>query len=568
MKIRAPWYIVAPTLLIASGFVMGFGAVAQQQNDGEVLTRGPIHEAYANVGPAEREATQVVSRRPPTAIDELPPDEKPAGDNVTWIGGYWAWDDGYDDFIWVSGVWRDIPPDRQWIPGYWSDAAGGYQYVPGYWDEINRRTSDYLPAPPERIDYGPTSPSPGGSYVWAPGCWRWVDRSYYWQPGYWVLTQPNWIWTPSYYSYTPRGYVFIGGYWDYDLPQRGVCYAPVYYRQPYYMHTGYYYTPRLAIDINIAIGHFFVRPRSCHYYFGDYYGDRYRRRGYDPWYSVHERRDRYYHYDPIFVNYRERELRRDRDWDRHMEERYEFRREHSDARPPRTLVATEQIEQRKMPRTIDRNDLVLAKPAEQVIERERERPMTKIDMQDRRQLQARSREVEEFRTERRQIESQPRQTENAPETVNRTRTARGPERATVKTPTRTPPQQPARPQTTREDQQREQQQQTRASQQRTPQAQPQPAPTPERAQQPQREQQPQAPQVERSQGQPERRELRQSPVAARPDKSARQAPKKPDIPEPSARAPQAKEQQAQPEQRSGKGKGVGKQDDRENGRPR
>lgn len=33
----------------------------------------------------------------------LPPDQKPEGDDVAWIPGYWAWDDERNDFLWVSG---------------------------------------------------------------------------------------------------------------------------------------------------------------------------------------------------------------------------------------------------------------------------------------------------------------------------------------------------------------------------------------------------------------------------------------------------------------------------------
>ena len=45
-------------------------------------------------------------------IDEVPPEYKPEGENVQWIPGYWAWDVAQSDFIWVSGLWRDVPPGR------------------------------------------------------------------------------------------------------------------------------------------------------------------------------------------------------------------------------------------------------------------------------------------------------------------------------------------------------------------------------------------------------------------------------------------------------------------------
>ena len=88
-------------------------------DDVEVLGRGPVHDAYAE--PSERApvATPVIPKEPPKAIEELPPDQKPVGDNVQWISGYWAWDTDKKDFIWVSGFWRNVPPGRTWMAGSW-----------------------------------------------------------------------------------------------------------------------------------------------------------------------------------------------------------------------------------------------------------------------------------------------------------------------------------------------------------------------------------------------------------------------------------------------------------------
>src|SRR5262245_36162754 len=99
-------------------------ALTQEQGeDGqapEVLTKGPVHEAYAEPETTNAEAGPIVPKQPPEPIEEVPPNEKPAGDNVVWIGGYWAWDDEHADYIWISGFWRQLPPDRDWVPGYWT----------------------------------------------------------------------------------------------------------------------------------------------------------------------------------------------------------------------------------------------------------------------------------------------------------------------------------------------------------------------------------------------------------------------------------------------------------------
>ena len=98
-----------------------------------MLTRGPVHEAFAETVAFNPQPGVVVMRECPAPIVELPPDLKPEGANVTWIPGYWAWDDERNDFLWVSGIWRDLPYGRQWVPGYWCVCESGYQWTPGYW---------------------------------------------------------------------------------------------------------------------------------------------------------------------------------------------------------------------------------------------------------------------------------------------------------------------------------------------------------------------------------------------------------------------------------------------------
>src|SRR5438309_5507913 len=110
------------------------GDQQQDQTEGtEVLARGPIHEAFADPVNNKPQPTAVVPKEPPPAIEELPPDQKPAGENVQWFPGYWSWDDDRNDFIWVSGMWRTAPPDRNWAPGHWNQVNGGYQRTPGFW---------------------------------------------------------------------------------------------------------------------------------------------------------------------------------------------------------------------------------------------------------------------------------------------------------------------------------------------------------------------------------------------------------------------------------------------------
>src|SRR5262249_16211914 len=81
-------------------------------SDFEVLARGPLHEAFAQPSTLDPKASPIIPKQPPRAIEEEPPAQRPEGNNVQWIAGYWAWDDDNNDFIWISGLCPDLPPRR------------------------------------------------------------------------------------------------------------------------------------------------------------------------------------------------------------------------------------------------------------------------------------------------------------------------------------------------------------------------------------------------------------------------------------------------------------------------
>jgi len=308
----------------------------------DVLTRGPVHEAFAqpvNTGGAQ---LLVIPQKPPDPIEEVPPDAKPDDPRAQWLSGYWSWSDDRKDFLWVSGVWRVPPPNTQWVAGYWAPGQAGYQWTPGFWSPAAQQQTSYYPPPPITQEAGPTSPLPGPNYFWIPGTWVWRVDHFAWQPGYWAPARENWVWVPSSYYWSPAGWVYCPGYWDYPLAGRGVMFAPVWFEAGYYRRPGFVYSPAVVIDGGRLTFSLFVRPSHCHYYFGDYYAVEYDHMGIYPWFGV----NRYhgYGYDPLFTYYGCYYRERDPRWAEHLEGWHTYYRGHPDQRPPHTMEAQLRLE--------------------------------------------------------------------------------------------------------------------------------------------------------------------------------------------------------------------------------
>ena len=334
------WYVTATIAVMGAGLCSSqasaqSGPPVDRQQGVEILTRGPIHEAFAETITFNPEPGIIVSTTPPEIIEELPPDERPEGFNVSWIPGYWAWDDERNDFLWLSGIWRELPPGRQWVPGYWGSTNRGFQWISGYWADADVDEIAYLPQPPESLENGPNIAQPAPNLGWVPGSWIWVQSRYAWRPGYWAAGRQDWDWIPAHYIWAPRGYVFSDGYWDYAAERRGVLFAPVYLEKQVYTRREFSYSPSFAINLAVFSDQLFLRPRYQHYYFGDYYDTRYQDSGYVASFSY---QSSHRGYDPIYAR-RSWEHRRVRNWEHRDRDTFEHRRKFVDARPPRTLRA-------------------------------------------------------------------------------------------------------------------------------------------------------------------------------------------------------------------------------------
>lgn len=377
----------------------------------EVLTRGPVHEAFAEPVPLKVQAGLIVPLPPPANIEEVPPVERPLGDHFVWVPGYWAWDADRNDYIWVSACWRAAPPNMYWVPGYWNPVADveeierggvnvgaggvnvrvgngvdiklgggfdihvggerpvpvavvGWEWVSGFWAPAGAREIEYLPAPPATMDLEPPGASPYADGTWVPGCWYWRGDQYVRRPGYWLRQQANWVWVPSHYRGTPRGYVLEAGHWDYSLDRRGVLFAPVYFPRSVYSRRGFVYSPSIAIDLGVLSVNLFTYPRYSHYYFGDYYDDAYLRAGIYPQF---ESRRRHTWYDPIYTYDRWRHGQTDKRWEERQQQQYDRRRSDKNLRPARTYHEME-TRTARMPEAQRRN-VQLARPIQTIVDR-------------------------------------------------------------------------------------------------------------------------------------------------------------------------------------------------------
>jgi hypothetical protein len=328
-----------------AGAAANLGAGGNAGGEFEELTRGVVHEAYAQPVVFNPQASEIVNQEPPQPIEELPPEEKPAGDNVEWIPGYWSWDDEESHYVWVSGIWRAVPPGLDWVPGYWSTVEGGHQWVSGFWRAEQSEELEYLPEPPASVERGPSLAPPSPDHVWVSGCWTWLDSRYLWRPGYWVVCRPGWVWVPARFVWTPFGFLHVDGYWDYALPRRGVIYAPIWFPRGHLAGRHYHYTPRVVIDVNVFAMHMFCRPSRSVYCFGDYYEARYFERGIYPGYAYHMSR---YGYDPLFAYHRWEHVRTEPDWHERVRAEYRHRRDHAEDRPPHTVIAARELAAREL----------------------------------------------------------------------------------------------------------------------------------------------------------------------------------------------------------------------------
>ncbi len=397
-------------IMILISMLLTSGALYGQQSDQppaipgeeqpEVLTRGPLHEAYAQPVILEEEDDDdlIVPKVPPPDIEEVPPSDRPVGEKYVWVPGYWAWDSERNDYIWISGCWRIVPSGKYWIPGYWAKVPGGYRWVTGFWTSNSNKEIEYLPAPPA-VTYVAPAANASPDMIWVPPCWYWYNSRYTLRSGYWIDARPDWMWVPSHYIWTPRGHIFVSGHWDYPFNSRGVLFAPVFFRG--HIHTGLRFSLSIAVDLGNLEFSLFTRPRYRHYYFGDYYDSFNIGLGIFPWFEC---MTRHTWYDPVYLHHNWRNRKYNPDWWQHERREYDRRRNDINLRPPRTY---RDLERRVYNMPVNqRKNYEVAVPIKRIID-DRSTPIRfrQNKEQDREQISRHIQEVNKYARDRSQWES-------------------------------------------------------------------------------------------------------------------------------------------------------------------
>ena len=185
----------------------------------------PLNEAV--VGPAPVPADYSADTAPPPPASEEQPPSPATGD--VWVPGYWWWSVPLKRYAWVSGAWRDPPPEQVWTPGLWTSAPSGrFVWIPGFWGAPGTPAPvAIVAAPPAPQSEAPPPPPPGVGFVWTPGYHAYRGDRYVWVEGSYARPPREGLgWIEPRYVGVGGHYYFQPGRWDQPPTHRGVVYQP------------------------------------------------------------------------------------------------------------------------------------------------------------------------------------------------------------------------------------------------------------------------------------------------------------------------------------------------------
>jgi len=177
-----------------------------------IQTDRPLHEVF--LPPNQVREPIHIDKVPPKPILERPGIDAP-NPRAQWIEGYWDWDAGHQDFVWVTGTWRDPPAGQFWVNGYWKRDAQGWSRIPGFWSQRQDTRTDWRTlGPPADHPEEVIAPAPGPDYFFIPGEHVPTGDGLAWRPGFWTKSQPGWEWLPARWIRLPDGWTFKEGRWE------------------------------------------------------------------------------------------------------------------------------------------------------------------------------------------------------------------------------------------------------------------------------------------------------------------------------------------------------------------
>jgi hypothetical protein len=182
------------------------------------------HDALQDKSDRPNSKRVYAPKQPPRPIAERPSGPRPDR-RATWVPGYWEWDPGRAEFVWIGGVWQMPPPGSIWVTPRWMGDRGGWYRTSGFWS--GRRDNGPIattystanqPAwrttgpPAGHPDDNPAA-APGPDYFYVPGHYVPTGDQLKWKPGFWARAQAGWDWIPARWVRRAAGWEFRAGYW-------------------------------------------------------------------------------------------------------------------------------------------------------------------------------------------------------------------------------------------------------------------------------------------------------------------------------------------------------------------
>ena len=216
----------------------------------EVLTRGPVHEAFAETVSYNPQPGR--SRRKPRRLRSKNCRRTRGRKGPTWLGSP-ATGLGTTNAATTFGsaaFWRDLPPGRQWVPGYWGPSGQGQQWTSGYWADAAVSSVGYLPEPPASAEAGPNIAAPSPDDTWLPGNWMWQENRYAWRPGFGPPRSRIGIgFRPI--TCGPLGATFLSMAIGITRSAARRCLPQSTSRRGMYSRPGFSYSPSIVIDLGL-----------------------------------------------------------------------------------------------------------------------------------------------------------------------------------------------------------------------------------------------------------------------------------------------------------------------------